>query len=116
MAQPKKPKDRARSRVAMDPANREGQLINLAVNLAEKQMYQGNAAAPVIVHFLKLGTEREKLERAKIEYETELVRAKVEALRSAERTEVLYQEAIEAMRSYSGRPTQEVEYDENENF
>lgn len=102
MAQ-RKPKDRALPRAAIDPANREAQLVNLAVNLAEKQLYQGNATAPVIVHFLKLATEREKLERVKLEGENELLRAKVAQLASAERTEELYREAISAMRSYQGR-------------
>ena len=68
----------------------------------EKQMEDGTAPAAVITHFLKLGTERERLERAKLEQETELARAKVMSLERAERTEEMFKQAIEAMTNYKG--------------
>ena len=46
---------------AKTPEGRENQLISLAVNLAEKQLQEGTASSQVITHFLKLGTERERL-------------------------------------------------------
>lgn len=86
---------------AISPDAREKQLINLAINLAEKQLAEGTASAQVITHYLKLGSMREKLEREKLEKENELLRAKTEALESARRVEELYSEAIRAFKSYS---------------
>lgn len=84
------------------PEARENQLIAAAVNLAEKQLIEGTASPSVITHYLRLASGRERLEREKLERENEVLRAKAEALESNRRTEELYAEAIEAMRSYSG--------------
>lgn len=79
---------------------REKQMVALAMDLAEEQIRTGRASAQVVSHFLKLGTEREKLERVRLERENQLLEAKVEALASEARVEELYKNAIEAMRSY----------------
>lgn len=84
------------------PEARENELIAAAVNLAEKQLLDGTASPSVITHFLKLGSTKEQLEREKLERENEVLRAKAEALESNRRSEELYSNAIEAMRSYSG--------------
>lgn len=91
-----------RSRPALTPEARENQLVSLAVKLAEQQLKDGTASSQVITHYLKLGTVKEKLEREKLEKENELLRAKAEALQSAKRQEELFEEAIKAMREYSG--------------
>lgn len=91
-----------RIRPALHPESREQQMINLAVDLAEKQMLEGTASSQVITHFLKLGTEKAKLERVKLEKETELLAAKTESLESAKRMEELYDKAIKAMQNYAG--------------
>lgn len=88
---------------AIDPDERNQQLINAAYDLAEKQLLEGTASSSVITHFLKLGSSLADLERAKIENENKLLEAKASALESAARTEELYTKAIEAMREYSGR-------------
>jgi hypothetical protein len=87
---------------ADSPEARENQLIAAAVDLAEKQILAGTASPSVITHFLRLASGRERLEREKLERENEVLRAKAEALESNRRTEELYSQAIEAMRSYSG--------------
>lgn len=84
------------------PEARENQLISAAVNLAEKQLLEGTASPSVITHYLRLASVRERLEREKLERENEVLRAKAEALESNKRTEELYDQAIAAMRSYSG--------------
>lgn len=84
---------------------RESQLVNLAVDLAEKQLFEGTASSQVITHYLKLGTIRAELETRKLKHETELTQAKIEALQSAKRIEALYEEALTAMRSYAGQNT-----------
>lgn len=89
-------------RPALTLEAKENQMISLAVDLAEKQLREGTAPAQVITHYLKLGSMRERLEMEKIKRENELLRAKVESLQSAHRTEELYENALKAFRRYSG--------------
>ena len=94
---------------ATTPEAREKQMISLAVDLAERQLAEGTASSQVISHFLKMGSTRERLEQARLENENKLLVAKQEALESAKRVEELYTKALDAMRSYSGSHTQEVD-------
>jgi len=87
---------------ATTPEARENQLISKAVDLAEKQLGEGNASAQVITHYLKLGSSREKLEQERLAQEVSLMQAKREAMASAQRVEELYGAAIDAMRAYAG--------------
>lgn len=77
-------------------------MIALAVDLAEEQIRAGRASAQVITHYLKLGTQREILERERLQRENELLKAKVENLAAQEDVRELYGQALEAMRSYRG--------------
>lgn len=98
------PKDKpSRGRPATTPEGRENQLVSLAVDLAERQLREGTASAQVISHFLKLGSTREELEQERLRHENELTRVKIESLASAQRTEELYKQALQAMRSYAGQ-------------
>lgn len=85
----------------LTPEARQNQLISLSIDLAEKQLREGTASSQVITHYLKLATEREKLEARKLETEIEMIKAKTEALHSSKEIEELYKDAIEAMRRYS---------------
>ena len=96
------PNNSSRHDPAKTPEGRENQLISLAIDLAEKQLQEGTASSQVITHFLKLGTERERLEREKLEQENLLISEKINAIRAAERVEELYANAIAAMKSYGG--------------
>lgn len=96
-------------RPAMTPEARENQLIALAVDLAEKQLREGTASSQVIAHFLKLGSTKEKLEKEKLKKENDLMDAKTQNLKSADRAEEMYNEALKAFRGYSGQE----ETDEN---
>lgn len=91
-----------KNRPALTPEARENQLISLAVDLAEQQLRDGTASSQVISHYLKLGSTKASLEKEKLERENELLRAKTENLESAKRVEELYNEALNAMRNYSG--------------
>ena len=93
---------RKRRAPAPTPEARENQLIALAVDRVEERMRNGTASAQEYIHFLKLATTKQQLELEKIRNETELLRAKKEALDSAKRTEEMYTKAIAAMRSYAG--------------
>lgn len=96
---------------ATTPEGRENQLIDLAIDLAERQLSEGTASSQVITHYLKLGTTKERLEKEKLEKENELLKAKTEAIQSAKRVEELYKDALNAMRSYSGQGGEE-EYED----
>lgn len=100
-----------RRRPATTPEARENQVIAMAVDLAEKQLREGTASSQVITHYLKLGSSREKLEQERLSRENELLAAKAEAMESAKRVEELYGQALEAMRSYAGQPSIDVEID-----
>lgn len=102
MASPEERQKPRKRPPAKTPEARENQLIALATDLAERQLTDGTASAAVISHYLKLGTSREKLEQDKIKLETELIKARSEALESGKRVEELYEQAINAMRTYSG--------------
>jgi hypothetical protein len=105
--EPEKPR---RGRPASTPEGREAQLVGLAVDLAEKQMADGTASAQVVTHYLKLGSTRERLEQDRLRKENALLEAKVKSMASAERVEELYEQALNAMRTYAGQ--EPVEYDE----
>jgi len=103
MPRPKKVSESAQSRrrPALDPDAREGQMISLAVDLAERQLAEGTASSQVITHFLKLGSSKARIEQEMLTKQTELLTAKTEALQSAKRIEELYAEAMAAMRAYT---------------
>lgn len=87
---------------ASTPDARESQMINLADQLAEKQLREGTASAQVITHYLKLGSSRERLEQEKIFYSIELDKAKAKQIEDQEQQLVLFADAIKAMRAYQG--------------
>lgn len=93
---------RKRIRPALTPEAQENQMIALAMDLVKQRLLDGTATSQETTHFLKLGTRKEQLEREKLEKENELLKAKTEAIKSGERVEELYKNAIKAMRVYSG--------------
>lgn len=78
-------------------------MISLAMALAEKKMIDGTASNQMICYYLRLGSSEEKLKRQMMEKQKELIDAKTETLKSAQRTEELYANALKAMRRYGGR-------------
>jgi hypothetical protein len=88
---------------ATTPVARENQLIGLAYDLAEKQLREGTASSQVMTQFLKMGTERERKEQAKIEADIKLAEGKLEQMAQGDRIEELYASAIQAMAVYNGR-------------
>ena len=98
-----------RIRPATSSEARENQMISLAIDLAERQLLEGTASAQVIVHYLKLATQRERIEREIMERQAELLTAKTEAIQSSKRQEELYLNALQAMKRYSGNMQDEYE-------
>jgi len=96
----------------MTPEARENELISQAMDLAEKQIQDENVSSQVLVHFLKLGTQREGLEREKLRNDNLLRSAQVDAMRSAARVEELMDEALRVFRYYQGEDDDEVEVED----
>jgi hypothetical protein len=100
-----------RTAPATTPEGRENQLVSLAYDLVEERFKDGTASATETVHFLKLGSTRERLEQRRLEAEVQLQLAKVESLGSQARMEELTAQAISAMRSYQSGVPQEIDHD-----
>ena len=94
-------------RPALTPEARQNQLIALATDLVEKRLIEGTASSQETTHFLKLATQEAKLKVKILEKQEELISAKTESIKSSQRTEELYRDAIIAMRKYSGGVTDE---------
>lgn len=100
-----------KSRTSFEPEQQEQRMIGLAVKLAEQQLRDGTASSAVITHYLKLASGKEKEEIKLLKEQVKLATAKTEAIKSAERVEDLYKEALNAMRRYSGQGGTEDESD-----
>jgi seryl-tRNA synthetase len=94
---------RRRQSPARTPEAREKQLIAAAMDLAEKQILEGTASSQVLSHFLKLGSTREKLEQKNLQENNKLLSARTKAIGDAKTSDNLLQEALAAMKRYSGR-------------
>lgn len=90
---------------------REDQMIAAAMNLAQKKLEDGTASNAMIVHFLRLGSTKERKNLEILEAQRQLYMAKTNALNTAQSMDVLYKEAMDAFASYSGE-TDEDYYDE----
>ena len=84
------------------PEERENQLTALSYDAVEERIKSGKATSQELIHFLKLGSTRERQEREKMAKEIELLNAKIEDIQQSKVIEELYGNAINAMRLYSG--------------
>lgn len=90
------------TRPALSPEARENQLINLAVDLAERQLRDGSASSQVITHFLKQSTVKAQLELEKLRIENRKTEAQIKSIENADEMKALYENALKAMRNYQG--------------
>ena len=97
-------------RPALTPEARENQMISLAMDLVEQRLLDGTASSQETTHFLKLGSTKARAELEKLRKENELLVAKKKDLESKEQSGTMYEEALKAMRLYSGQ----VYYDEED--
>lgn len=81
---------------------RENELIALAYDAAEERIRNGTATSQEIVHFLRLGSAKERRAQEQMEADIALKQAKVKAIQDGEHLEQIYNDAIEAMKRYSG--------------
>lgn len=96
-----------KNRRAMTPEAREDQLISLAIDRAEEMLVNGTAPTSVIVHYLKLGTTKELLEKEILSAQKKLIVAKTEAIEATKDMGEMYKKAMEAMSSYNGDSSNE---------
>lgn len=97
---------------APNPEIAEQRCIDASFSLALRQLEDGSASPSVITHFLKMGTEKTRLEREKLEKETALLKTREHAIRSAEQTEKIYADAVQAMKIYTGQISDEDDEDD----
>lgn len=81
---------------------RRNNLINLAYDLAERRLREGTATAQEITYLLKLSGPKPELEYEIMKSQQKLLDAKTKSIESMEAQNDMYQQAIEAMRIYSG--------------
>lgn len=98
---------RRKPRTDTSPQSRENEMIALAMDRVEERMRNGQASSAEYVHFLRLGTERAKLEREKLEYENKLIAAKTESIQQQGELKELFENAINAIHRYQGNPIDE---------
>ena len=109
----KKSKAVKRSAPARTPEEQEQIMINLSMKQAEKMLRDGKAPSQIVVHFLKLATEKAKYENRKLKAETEMLVSKSDLMKAQQRSEELYEQAISAFKSYGGM---DVESDDMEDY
>ena len=89
----------------------ETQMIALAMDRVRQRIIDGTASSQELVHFLRLGSSRERLEREILEKQKEKLEAQTDNFRSSAHSEELYANAIKAMSRYSGHSEEEEDYE-----
>lgn len=97
----KKPKGRRAPGTSLEAI--ENRMIALSYKEAEQLILNHKASQQVLLHFMKMGSTKEKLEKERLISENKLLRAKTEAIQDVKKMEELYNGAIKAMKSYSGQ-------------
>ena len=100
-------KSSRKMRPALSPEAEENQMISLAMDLAKQQLQDGTASSQLITEFVKRGSTKARIEQEILEKQKELIEAKTQSLQSAQRIEELYENALDAMRKYSGQNNSE---------
>lgn len=88
---------------ALTDTGRSRQIAAYAMDLAEERIRNGTASNQLLVKFLDcvgIG-DKEQLQIRKLKKEIELLEAKTEAIKSEKDTQLLYTQAIEAMKRYT---------------
>ena len=74
-----------------------------AMDLAIKQLREGTASSQIIVHFLRINSQKEQAELRKIQKEIELLEAKKKSIEAGEEQDKKYEEVVKAISSYAGK-------------
>lgn len=96
---------------AATPEEREQQIIALAIERIEQRILDGTATGQELIHFAKMGSQKNRLEMERLREENQLLKAKTESIKSEKLVAEMFAEAIAAMKSYQPPPDEE-EYEE----
>ena len=91
-----------KSRTALNPENRQAQLISLAYDLVEQRLRDGTATSQETTHFLKLASEESRLKNELLKAQAEKAQAQKEELNSRQHSDELLERAMIAFKKYSG--------------
>ena len=81
----------------------------MAYDLVEERLLNGTATSQETVHFLRLGSTKERIEKEILERQKDLITAKTEAMQAAKKTEELYAKVIDALKQYGGDESEDDE-------
>ena len=101
---------------SLNPEAWENRIIGKAYAMAERQIDEGTASSQVLTQFLKAGSAQARLERAKLEHETELLKARTETIDAQKQNEGFYQEVLTALGIYSGKQRDEENVDDDDEY
>lgn len=90
-------------RPAIDPENRWNQLTALAMDLVEQRLRDGTASSQETTAFIKHASMKAQAELERIKIENELTVAKTKQIADSAEIKTLYEDALKAMRNYSGQ-------------
>lgn len=91
-----------KSKPPLTPEADLAEMVSLATTLLKQRLRDGTASSQEVTSVLKYASPKLELEVEKLRRENELLTAKTEALESQQRTEELFENAINAMKRYSG--------------
>lgn len=77
-------------------------MIGLSMQQAEQMLREGRAPTGVVMHFLRLATQREQAAVKKLNADAEMSVAKADYVRMQQQHEQDYNAVVEAFRSYGG--------------
>lgn len=100
---------------ARSPEARENQLINLAVDEAERRLKNGTASSQIVTLLLKNAMLKTQLELEKLRSDIALQKAKQQEIADKATSNLMYEEALAAFKSYKGdydEYSEEEEYDD----
>ena len=86
----------------MTPEARENQLIEEAIDLVEQRILNGTASSQETTHFLKLGSTKAQYEKEVLKMQRDLMKAKIDNIKSLEKNEEFHQQIIKMFRTYAG--------------
>lgn len=93
---------------AITPEGREDQMVAYAMDLAEQRLINGTASSQEILHWLRVGACNAKYEREKLQEEIKLLKAKTESIKADRDRDIMYAQAIEAMRRYTPHSVEDI--------
>lgn len=89
---------------AFDEEDQEKKMIALAYSQAEKELQEGTASSQIVTHFLRLGTQRAKLEEAQIMLQNSLIQEKIIEAQESQKVAEMVDDVLKALRRYSYSP------------